>query len=120
MAPKKHGNNRKIDKKVAAALARRPVPPPPTRRPNIQERISMLQMAQLYHKNDYIPAEECCAYRLVLPEVPPAYAARMVLLSTTTTVSNSSSSSSSGCSPVHNNKRKARRGLRFWRKRQNS
>ncbi|GAX13466.1 hypothetical protein FisN_36Lu040 [Fistulifera solaris] len=40
------------------------VPLPPSRRPNIQERISMLEMAQLHHLGVYVPEN---GIRLVLP-----------------------------------------------------
>jgi hypothetical protein len=40
------------------------VPQPPSRRPNIKERISMLEMAQLHHLGVYVPEN---GIRLVLP-----------------------------------------------------
>jgi len=45
-----------------------PPPPPPARRPNIAERISMLQKAQSTHSGKYIPT---LGVRLVLPPMIP-------------------------------------------------
>jgi len=47
-------------------------PPLPSRRPNIAERISMLQMAQLQHKNRYVPPPDQEAFLLTLPALPDA------------------------------------------------
>lgn len=48
-----------------------PPPPPPGRRPNVAERISMLQMAQLRHKGKIVPSG---GVRLALPPVPASAA----------------------------------------------
>jgi hypothetical protein len=48
-----------------------PPPPPPVRRPNIEERISMIQMAMLHHKGRYQPSlSSPGAIALVLPHLP--------------------------------------------------
>lgn len=49
-----------------------PPPPPPMRRPNIEERISMIQMAMLHHQGRYLPSlSSQGAIALVLPPLPP-------------------------------------------------
>ena len=64
----------------SSSAVRRVPPPPPTGRPNINERISMLQMAMLNHKHNkinngnhgYHPAlRQPDAIALVLPPLPP-------------------------------------------------
>lgn len=48
-------------------MPRTKVPAPPSQRPSIADRISMLQMAQLQHTGENIPEE---GVPLVLPKVP--------------------------------------------------
>jgi hypothetical protein len=71
-----------------------PPPPPPMRRPNIEERISMLQMAMLHHQGRYQPSPLSSpgAIALVLPPLP-----------TTHTVASSSTHQPSTSSPFLSN-----------------
>lgn len=53
-----------------------PPPPPPMRRPNIEERISMIQMAMLHHQGRYQPSlSSQGAIALVLPPLPVPHVA---------------------------------------------
>jgi hypothetical protein len=58
----KKSNYKPLVNKTSAQV--KVVPPPPNRRPNIEERISMLEMAQLHHLGVYVPEN---GIRLVLP-----------------------------------------------------